>query len=621
MMEKLHGHANGIVWKVIMGVVTVSFILSGVGGYLISHQNTSAATVNGTEISQRTFLQQYQERYNQMAGQMGAKFAEAVDSPEFITGLRQSVINTMIDQELLRQYASSLKLGVSDEQIKVAIVSSPIFQVDGKFSNERYQRLLQANHLQPDQYASLVRQDLISNQLNSSLLLTDFTTPVQLDELIKLLYQKRSVRIATLPLDQIAATESVSDQDVATYYNSHKAAFAVPELVKVQYIDLTESDISKNIQVSDVEAAQYYQDHKDQFMGSSEDHLAHIQVKTEAEAQQIYQQLKDGANFAELAKKYSIDKPSAVNGGDLSWVVPGEMPKAFEQVANKTPVGQFSEPVLVGDTYHIIEVLDRHQGKELPFEQVKQQIISNIRQERAVSEFFKVEKEVANKAFEDQSSLNTAAQAANLPVQETGYFSQNDVPASLNYPELVNQIFNSDLIQGGENSTTITVGENHAIVVRVVEHQNATTQTLEQAKPQIEAFLKREKAMAIQTAKANELVKKLEAGDQSAVTFTQNLQTVYIQSTNPALDQAIFAMPLPKNGKPSYAVAQNAQGQVVIIALDKVSNGQISVQEQQALTERLRLLKAQELRQTLLQALRNQAKIEINQPFINQNQQ
>ncbi|QDJ12813.1 peptidylprolyl isomerase [Mergibacter septicus] len=620
MMEKLHGHSNGIVWKIIMGVVTVSFVLSGVGGYLISRQNTSAASVNGTEISQRSFLQEYQQQYQQLASQMGAQFANVADSPEFITGLRQSVINRMIDQELLRQYATELKLGVSDEQIKVAIVSSPIFQVDGKFSNERYQRLLQGNRIQPDQYAGLVRQDLITNQLNSSLLLSDFITPKQIDELVKLLYQKRSVRLATLPLTEALAQQSVSQQEIENYYNSHRSAFAVPELVKVQYIDLNEKDIAKNIQVTDVEAAQYYQDNQSQYLGSSEQHLAHIQVNNLDEADKLYQQLKSGANFAELAKKYSIDSPSAVNGGDLSWVVPGEMPKAFEQAADKTAVGEYSEPVKVGDSYHIIEVLDRHQGKILPFDQVKEQIIKTIRQERGLEAFFKVQKAVADKAFEDQSSLEAAAKVADLSVQETGYFSQNDVPSSLNYPNLINQIFSSDLIQGGENSTTITVGENHSIVVRVVDHKEATTQTLEQVKTQIEKLLQHEKAVKVEQEKAMELVKKLETGDQTAVNFNQTLQVIYAQGNDPALDQTIFAMPLPKNGKPSYAIAQNAQGEVVIIALDKVVDGTIGVQQQQELVSQLQLLKAQDLQETLLKVLREQAKIEINQSFINQNQ-
>ncbi|SPY32571.1 peptidyl-prolyl cis-trans isomerase D [Pasteurella canis] len=63
-------------------------------------------------------------------------------SPEFITGLRESVLNNLINQELLRQYADELKIGISDERIKQQIVTSQIFQTDGKFDNNLYQRML-----------------------------------------------------------------------------------------------------------------------------------------------------------------------------------------------------------------------------------------------------------------------------------------------------------------------------------------------------------------------------------------------------------------------------------------------------------------------------------------------
>src|SRR5699024_7309139 len=135
MMEKLRGYTHSMVWKVLMSVIAISFVLSGVAGYLISRQNTSAATVNGVEISQRLFQQQYQSQYQQLAMQMGDKFAAVADSAEFTNSLRHSVLDRLIDDELLRQYSKELGLGVGDEAIKQAIVMNPAFQKDGQFDN------------------------------------------------------------------------------------------------------------------------------------------------------------------------------------------------------------------------------------------------------------------------------------------------------------------------------------------------------------------------------------------------------------------------------------------------------------------------------------------------------
>lgn len=621
MMEKLRGYTHSMVWKVLMSVIAISFVLSGVAGYLISRQNTSAATVNGVEISQRLFQQQYQSQYQQLAMQMGDKFAAVADSAEFTNGLRHSVLDRLIDDELLRQYSKELGLGVGDEAIKQAIVMNPAFQKDGQFDNAVYQQLLANNNLTPDQYAEIVRQDLVLSQLMGSLLASDFLTEAQQQQFVKLFFQKRSVRLATFPVADLAAKQSISDQEIEKYYNDHKVAFATPELVKVQYIDVNKDKLAKDLQVSDVEVAQYYQDNKSQFMGQAKQHIAHIQVNTQAEADDIYNKLQQGADFAELAKKYSIDRLTAVNGGDLSWVVAGQLPKAFETVADNTAVGAYSKPTKVDDKYHIIKVLARNEATVLPLEEVKSRITDLVRQDLAERKYFSVEKAVADKAFEDQSGLATAAKEGNLTVEETGYFARDDVPAALNFSNVISEMFSPELVQGGMNSQMISVGENHSVIFRVVDYKAAGTKPLAEAKTQITALLQREKAENIELDRVKALVAKLQTGDNSAVEFKQNLTTVYAESKNPALDKQIFAMPLPTAGKPSYHVGVDQNGDIVAIALDKVEDGQLSAEQQKAFVSQLMQFRVNDLQATLLKALREKAKIEINQEMLDQLQE
>ncbi|KGQ27380.1 peptidylprolyl isomerase [Gallibacterium anatis] len=621
MMEKLRGYTHSMVWKVLMSVIAISFVLSGVAGYLISRQNTSAATVNGVEISQRLFQQQYQSQYQQLAMQMGDKFAAVADSAEFTNGLRHSVLDRLIDDELLRQYSKELGLGVGDEAIKQAIVMNPAFQKDGQFDNAVYQQLLANNNLTPDQYAEIVRQDLVLSQLMGSLLASDFLTEAQQQQFVKLFFQKRSVRLATFPVADLAAKQTISDQEIEKYYNDHKVAFATPELVKVQYIDVNKDKLAKDLQVSDVEVAQYYQDNKSQFMGQAKQHIAHIQVNTQAEADDIYNKLQQGADFAELAKKYSIDRLTAVNGGDLSWVVAGQLPKAFETAADNTAVGAYSKPTKVDDKYHIIKVLARNEATVLPLEEVKSRITDLVRQDLAERKYFSVEKAVADKAFEDQSGLATAAKEGNLTVEETGYFARDDVPAALNFSNVISEMFSPELVQGGMNSQMISVGENHSVIFRVVDYKAAGTKPLAEAKTQITTLLQREKAENIELDRVKALVAKLQAGDNSAVEFKQNLTTVYAESKNPALDKQIFAMPLPTAGKPSYHVGVDQNGDIVAIALDKVEDGQLSAEQQKAFVSQLMQFRVNDLQATLLKALREKAKIEINQEMLDQLQE
>jgi len=266
LIEKMHHLANSKVSKFILGLITLSFLVGGMSGYLFSSNDTYAAKVNGEVISQQDFLNRYNQEFEARAQREGEAFMARSDSPEFVTALRQSTINRMIDQELLRQYAKELKLGVSDEMIKRAIVTDPNFQVNGKFDNGIYQQVLQQNRLSSDGYAAILRGALTLEQMQSGIANSEFIVPVQAKNTAEVFFQKRSVRLATLSLADEMAKQAVSDDEIKAYYEANQKSFVQPEQVKLQYIDLSGSQIEKGIDVKDVEIAQYYQDNKAQFM-------------------------------------------------------------------------------------------------------------------------------------------------------------------------------------------------------------------------------------------------------------------------------------------------------------------------------------------------------------------
>lgn len=616
LMEKFHAASNSIIWKLILGLVAVSFVLSGVAGYMFTQADTSAAKVNGVEIPQQTFLQQYNNEYQALSQQLGAQFAAVADSPEFVSGLRQNILNRLIDQELLRQYSEDLKLGISDAQIKQEIVSMPSLQTDGKFDNNLYQQMLAANGISSDAYAELVREALRLEQLQAGLASSDFMVPTQAEALAKLFFQRREVRLATFPLADEIAKQTVSEQEMQTYYKENQSAFAAPELVKVQYIDLTRTLAEKNVKVTDVEISQYYQDNKAQYMSQR---LAHIQVPTEQEAQTIYADLQKGESFTQLAKLYSTDKISGANGGDLDWVTPGMMPPEFETAASKLDVGQYSQPVKVDNAYHIIKLEDE---KVRSLDEVKNEIAVKIRNELAANAFYALEKQVNEKAFENPDSLENAAKAAEVSMQETAYFSRQNIPAELNYANVVSTIFDSDITQGGANSEAINVGDQHSIVVRVVEHKPEGIRSFEEAKADIENYLKRQKAESLVLEQAKKLADGLSAAttQESALNFSAAQSLVYAENKDPVLNNAIFAMAKPAENKTTYGVAKDGNGDVVVVALQKVEDGKLSGDQLTTFNAQLEQDRQLTLRNTVLAALRHKAKVEINEEFMSKDE-
>ncbi|AHN70769.1 peptidylprolyl isomerase [Aggregatibacter actinomycetemcomitans] len=614
VMEKLHGASNNWASKFLFGFITVTFVISSMAGYLYSRIDSSAAKVNGEEISQQAFQNQYNIASQNLSPQ-------EADSPTVVANLKRQVLSSLIDQELLRQYVKDLKLGVSDERIKQEIVTTPSFQNNGKFDNVLYQQLLQSNGISAETYAGYVREALHLEQLQSGLGITAFTVPVQQEALTKLFFQRRDVRLAALSLADEIAKQTVSAEEIQAYYDAHKADFTLPESVKVQYLDLSGANMEKNINISNVEIAQYYQDNKSQFMTQGQQRLAHIEVKTEQQAQDLYQQLQNGADFATLAKNHSIDPISAEKGGDLSWVSAGEFPKVFEDAANALDVGKFSQPVKLDNSYHIILVEERKDSAVLPLERVRPQIVAQIRQNLVNNQFFSVEKRVAEKAFEDSSSLNAAAEAGGVKVQETGYFSRKDIPAALNYPNVVSAIFDSDISQGGSNSEPMSIGDQHSVVIRVLEHKAESVKSLDEAKNDITARLKRQKAEAVVLAEANKLVQELTAGKTvDSLKFGATQSLVFAENNDPMLYNAVFAMPKPTEGKAVYQATKETKGDIVVIALDKVVDGALSEQEQQQFAVQLARADQIALQNNLLNVLRAKAKIEINDSVVNQEQ-
>ena len=614
VMEKLHGASTNWASKFLFGFITVTFVISSMAGYLYTRVDNSAAKVNGEEISQQAFQNQYNIASRNLTPQ-------EIDSPAQVASLKRQVLASLIDQELLRQYANELKLGVSDARIKQEIVTTPTFQNNGKFDNTLYQQTLQNNGISAETYAGYVREALRLEQLQSGLGTTTFIVPAQQEKLVKLFFQSRQIRLANLPLANEIAKQEVSDKEIQAYYDAHKAEFTIPETVKVQYLDLSGAAMENNINITDVEIAQYYQDNKPQFTTQGQQRLAHIQVKTEQQAQELYQQLQNGANFADLAKNHSIDPTSAERGGDLSWVSAGEFPKVFEDAANALAVGQYSQPVNLDNHYHIILVEERKEPQLQPLESVKAQIAAQIRQNLVNTQFYSIEKRVAEKAFEDPSSLNAAAEVGGVKVQETSYFSRDDIPAELNYPNVISAVFDSDLSQGGSNSEPMNVGEQHSVVVRVLDHKPQSIKTLDEAKADITAHLKHQKAEAVVLAQAEQIVQNLSEGKSvEGVKFGAEQTWVFAENKDPVLNNTVFSMAKPEEGKTTYKAAGNANGDVVIIALDKVVDGKLTEQEQKQFAVQIEQLSQVSLQNSLLNALRAKAKIEINDSFINQEQ-
>ncbi len=197
MMDNLRTAANSVVLKIIFGIIIVSFILTGVSGYLIGGGKNYAAKVNGQEIGRGQFENAVASERNRMQQQLGDQFSELAANENYMKTMRQQVLNRLIDESLLDQYARELGLSISDEQVKQAIFQTQAFQTNGKFDNQRFSGIVAQMGMTTDQYAQALRNQLTTQQLINAIAGTDFMLPGESDQLAALVSQQRVVREAT----------------------------------------------------------------------------------------------------------------------------------------------------------------------------------------------------------------------------------------------------------------------------------------------------------------------------------------------------------------------------------------------------------------------------------------
>lgn len=144
------------------------------------------------------------------------------------------------------------------------------------------------------------------------------------------------------------------------------------------------------LEATDEEIQKAYDEYEPRLKGR------HILVETEEEAKEIIDSLKNGADFAELAKEKSTDTASGANGGELGWFGKGEMVSEFEEAAYALDLNTISEPVKSSYGYHIIEITEKEEKK--PLEEMKDQLAYDVKVSKITNDIMS---EVMEKELKD----------------------------------------------------------------------------------------------------------------------------------------------------------------------------------------------------------------------------
>ncbi|MDX1514502.1 MAG: SurA N-terminal domain-containing protein [Gammaproteobacteria bacterium] len=587
MLEFIRKRATGWVAWFIVILISIPFALWGIQEYMSPVSSLSVAKVNDTEIGLREFQQAYQDRRIQLQRLIGPELLNSIDDSR----LRSETLDQMINDELVVQAAAGSGLRVGDAQLASMIQSQEAFRAGGTFSQTQYENWLRSQGYSPGGFEQIMRRDLISSQLLTGLTGSAFVTETELAKLKDLQSQRRTFRTVEIPAARFEDA-AVNDAAVTAHYETNKERYARSEQVTVEYIEISRADIARDIVVDESELRRMYESRQASFVTPEQREMSHILVSVAPDAGQevveearkrideIRDRIQAGASFEETAITHSEDPGSAHNGGKLGFIAKGIMDPEFEKAAFALEKGAVSDPVKTRFGWHLITVTDIRAPKTRSFEEMKEQIRSEIQNEQADLIYSEQVERLANLVFEHPESLEIAAETLGLDTRVSEPFSREGTDSGVAASrEVVEAAFSEDVLTAHNNSGVIELADGRVIALRIRDHEPRTILPLAEVRDRVVSELERTAAREAAKDAGERLLAHLrEGGSLDSAAVLPDLEWSELKSVrrddpaDPATLSVLFRMQRPVHGQPRYRGRSLPNGNFQIIALDAVDD-------------------------------------------------
>ncbi len=439
----------------------------------------------------------------------------------------QQILKQLVSEKELEYEAKRLGIAVSDQERADRIRQYvPTAFNGGKFVGmDRYSTEVQARfQLTVPVFEELIRQGLLEEKFRK--LVTDGISvgPAELQDEFRYKNEKVKLDYVLIKPEDLEAKISPDEAEIRAAYEKNKSKYQVPERRVVRYALVDVNQIRQSLQVSDDMLKQQYQANIQQYQVPNRVHVQHILFMTvgkttdaeveevKKKAEDVLKQVKKGGKFEDLAKKYSEDPGSKDKGGDLSWITQGQTVPEFEKTAFSLSPGQVSDLVKTQYGFHIIKVLEKETAHTKPFEEVK----DSLRAPLLLSQADKLASDTADKLSaairqSNKISLDDLGKQYHLTVNETRPISATDPLLELaNSQEAKDAIFR---LRPEELSLPVRTDRGY-VVLSVKSILPAHQGSLEEVRDRVINDLKREKSTDLAKAKADELIKRVKAGEK-----------------------------------------------------------------------------------------------------------
>jgi peptidyl-prolyl cis-trans isomerase D len=609
--------------KVVLAIIVVPFALFGIDSYLNSMgSNVTVASVNNFEITAQDFQRSMMVLQERLDAE--GQDRSILQSPE----LKKSVIESLVDSQLIKEAVNKYNFRISNDQLTTYLVGMPDFQENGKFSQQRYDQIVQYNGLTPKKLEDQIRGDMATQQIQGTLANLSYYPKNKIDDIAKIAYQKRHVKLYDMLLKDYEAAVKVSDEELNAFYNDNPSSFIRPDQVKIDFVVYSVANIVPNINVTDEDIKAFYEANKVNYEGAEERSASHIlfladkslsndelaKVKTQAE-KVLANLKKNPKNFSEYAKKYSQDPESAKNDGSLGFFKRGVMVKEFEESVYSMKKGAISDLVQSDFGFHIIR-LDDIKGDQVTFADVKPQIKGELIFQKALEQYNTNAEDFSNMVYESNDSLQPVIDKYSLDVQQSQWLSKQDAEKFFNNPVFADAVFDKTNIENNFNTPAIEVSPNNLVSARVVDFRKSETRPFDEVKSEIKDYLKKRNAQENLINDGNKLVASLQDGSGKEPKWIDDLMIDRSdkQGLSDVIAEEIFK--LNSSNLPVYSGIFDPKGEFIVIKLDKVSSEDIGAADVEFFNEEFLSAIDKEIERAYIEDLRADSKIKINSKFL-----
>ncbi len=501
-----------------LGIVSIGMVLTlaPIPGGDTTTQANVLASLNGKNIT----IQDIQRAINNQLRTVG-------NDPKTISRLAQSALDQMILQDALITQAHKMGLTVSDSELVASLRQIPYLYQNGQFIGmAEYENLIQQETgMAVPQFEAQMRNTILIRKLRETVTDDVQVTPEEVHEAYLRRNEKAKINYVVFEPNQFVNAVKVTPQALETYFLQNRLRYKMPEQRKVKYVLIPPDKVRAQVKITDADLEQYYNQHLSEYRVPDRVKVAHILFKTTGEtpqqeaqtretAEKVLNQIKGGANFADMAKKYSQDTGSAANGGEIGWIERGQTVKAFEDAAFSMKPGEISNLIKTPYGFHIIKVEDRQVAHLKSFAEVKDSIQQTLEKQALEQAQQNLANQIEQALKDHPDHFDAIAQQNGLQTGETPLFAYNQaVPDLGNNESFENLAFQLPLDGIGE---PITVPKGVAII-QVTQIVPEHLPNLDEVKQRVEQDYRTDQSKILAAEKARQFAAQIKNGNFSKI--------------------------------------------------------------------------------------------------------